>query len=77
MRQKESRHNNRMCFQVQMIFASYNSWTVLKINFYDALSGEMTQERLPFYPRSSDHPGLAENIAPDGGSGSDIIVVRL
>ncbi len=23
------------------------------------------------------HPGLAENIAPDGGPGSDIIVVRL
>ena len=24
-----------------------------------------------------NHPGLAENIAPDGGPGSDIIVVRL
>ena len=23
------------------------------------------------------HPGLAENIAPDGGPGSDIIAVRL
>ncbi len=23
------------------------------------------------------HPGLAENIAPDGGPGSDIIPVRL
>ncbi len=23
------------------------------------------------------HPGLAENIAPDGGPGSDITVVRL
>ncbi len=23
------------------------------------------------------HPGLAENIAPDGGPGRDIIVVRL
>ena len=45
---------NGMCFQVQMIFTSYNSWIVLKIHFYDALSGEMTQERPPFYPRSSD-----------------------
>ncbi len=24
-----------------------------------------------------DHPGFAENIAPDGGPGSDITVVRL
>ncbi len=26
---------------------------------------------------SPNHPGLAENVAPDGGPGSDIIVVRL
>ncbi len=33
--------------------------------------------RLCFVVIEPFHPGLAENIAPDGGPGSDIIVVRL